>query len=265
MFEVALWHALKEGDLCAAVALVPSVTNLENMIHGTTFLHEACSYKQTTIVKSLLDAGASPDVYDENGTTALMYCITQNYDELTRLIISAGANLDRMHGRNTFTALHQACIMEYLHPSAKLLLQAGCCPNPRTIPDRLTPLHLAASAGAKQTVALLLDAAPQCHSDTTTSGWNALHFAVKYNKTTCMEEIYARCKVIDADTDGGETLLQIALKHGCTEAAELLRKWRTQRRLAFLAGSCLNPANHTNPKGLTSLPVDVLRIIIQKI
>lgn len=282
MSEKDLLTAVTRRDTPAALALIPTPPIFDARDrYGNTALHVACNHSLVIVVNALLRAGAPVNIRNRDGMTALMYAIYANSIEIARMLINAGADVG-ISEKDGWTALHRSCkrsivtlhFKEHIDPGlAKLLLQAGCCPNPRTKIDLHTPLHFAAMAGAAETVAILLDAAPTCILDTDVNGWNALHHAAYYGWADCMKEIYARYKVIDAVTKNGiitcdsETALQLAVRRNRTEAIAMLDRltYFVSRRLAFLAGTCLNPANLPATTRLASLPVDVLRLIVKKV
>ena len=111
-----------------------------------TVLMIACVNEDLEMVKLLLDAGANPDIANEEGTTALFvaaYIDTEVGTKIVKLLLNSGAhaNTTTVEGE---TPLLQAIMRN--QESATLILQAGA--NPNAINKyNLSVLHLAAQNG----------------------------------------------------------------------------------------------------------------------
>lgn len=117
----------------------------------------------------LLHNGANPDLQRNENTTPVLSAVAGNIDCL-RLMIEAGANVNRASKHNGETALHFAASGTQTEP-VHLLLAAGADPNAPTKPGMKTfamwrdvrvrgetPLHRAAAWGSPEVIQSLLDA-----------------------------------------------------------------------------------------------------------
>lgn len=75
------------------------------------------------IVKTLLEAGADPDIQDDNGMTPLILSMFVRNKETIKFLLAAGANPDLKDGDGN-TALHHA-VLEVSLPIVRLLTEAG--------------------------------------------------------------------------------------------------------------------------------------------
>jgi hypothetical protein len=77
---------------------------MKDDLDGQTALMWAARRGRTDVVKLLLDNGATVDVQNEHGQTALM-CAAENYPEIVELLLNSGANPDiKDNYRHTFFA-----------------------------------------------------------------------------------------------------------------------------------------------------------------
>ena len=135
---------------------------------GGTPLYYACEENDSTltrrdrsypvdhldIARTLIEAGADVNAVGRRFSYSPLHraCI-KDHAELVRLLLSHGANVDALDARNR-TPLHIACYR--LHAIARTLIEAGTDVNAKDIHGR-TPLHEAAEAGRTDIVQLLLD------------------------------------------------------------------------------------------------------------
>ena len=117
-------------------------------------LLDAVGQGHTDIVSLLLAVGASVDVQDANGITALFYAILMGNTDFVTLLLAAGANVD-VQATNSLTALMFASMMGHSE-IVTLLLAAGAIVDAQAI-DGITALH-AAILGESQTFLMMLPA-----------------------------------------------------------------------------------------------------------
>ena len=79
------------------------------------------------VIEWIIDAGASLDLQDCDGCTALFTAVVKGYNELAKCLIAAGANLD-IQNKNLDTALMMACRCLQVEV-VELLLEHGANPN----------------------------------------------------------------------------------------------------------------------------------------
>ncbi len=59
---------------------------------GSTALMRAASWGRADVVTALLDGGADPNIVSENGNTALQSALEGDKPDITKILLSAGAN-----------------------------------------------------------------------------------------------------------------------------------------------------------------------------
>ena len=122
-------------------------------------LNEAVGEKRTEILKLFLDKG-----FDVNRALALSMSVAAPSSEwsreITELLVSRGADLDRMpaqtrlpapsgqRSREHGTPLHDALVAGNI-AAASFLLERGCKPDLPTPDHGITPLHIAAASGSE--------------------------------------------------------------------------------------------------------------------
>lgn len=125
---------------------------------GSTALMWAAGWGHADIVQQLLEAGADVDAADENYETALMWAVGVGYAEVVQTLIDAGADVDAKAYEHGHTALMRASTSAVGDPYiVQLLLQAGATVDLRDYYDN-TALMLAASRGHTDIVQQLLEA-----------------------------------------------------------------------------------------------------------
>lgn len=105
------------------------------------------------IVKSLLSAGASTEVYDEDGLTPLLVTVFTGRIDITKLLISGGADVNKLASHD-YSALHHAAWDGNIN-AVRLLLDNGARDDDRT-DDGNTPLALAAHGGCDDLLELFI-------------------------------------------------------------------------------------------------------------
>lgn len=121
------------------------------------------------VTRYLLEHGADPDRQRNENVAPVIVGVCGSYDCL-RLMVEAGANVNRASDHNGETALHGVAGGSDVR-AVRLLLDAGADPNARTKPGMTTyalwrdarvrgetPLHRAAAWGSPEVIQLLLDA-----------------------------------------------------------------------------------------------------------
>lgn len=105
------------------------------------------------IVKALLEAGASTEVYDEDDLTPLLWTVFTRRADIARQLIDGGANVNAA-ASHRYTALHHAAWdgnMEFV----RLLLDSGAHDDDPT-DDGNTPLALAAHGRCSSVLELFI-------------------------------------------------------------------------------------------------------------
>lgn len=74
------------------------------------------------VVRRLLMMGVSPDSTNEDGLTALHQCCIDNNEEMTKLLVEFGANVNAKDSEQ-WTPLHAAATCGHLHLVKYLILK----------------------------------------------------------------------------------------------------------------------------------------------
>jgi ankyrin repeat protein len=182
----ALVEIIATGDIEAAKTLLDNGANPNGSEDAPERrpLLLAAHAGLTNMVELLLQYGASLEILDSAGLSALHWASKADHLETTRLLLSRGAEVDRF-GSDEKTALHSAMLADQ-RPMVELLIDNGADVN---IPEGTygqTPLILAARSSFVDLVRLLLSkgANPQLRDR---GGMTALDWA----KSNSFQEITA--------------------------------------------------------------------------
>jgi len=199
-------------------------------VDGKTPLHIACMNGCPETVRLLLDHGADVNTRDGEGITPLHYACEENeatlprrdhsrpedHLDIARALITAGADVNAVDRRLSYSPLHKACIKNHAelvvfllghgadvdardtrnrtplhiacyrwHAIAQILIEAGGDVNAKDI-HGWTPLHEAAEAGRTDIIQLLLDHGSDMEARDKYSR-TILHTACEYGKTTTVQ------------------------------------------------------------------------------
>uniref|UniRef100_A0A8C8RG52 Protein phosphatase 1 regulatory subunit 16A n=1 Tax=Pelusios castaneus TaxID=367368 RepID=A0A8C8RG52_9SAUR len=86
-------------------------------------LLEAASRNDVEEVRQFLQSGISPDLYNEDGLTALHQCCIDDFGDVVKLLLEAGANVNACDSE-LWTPLHAAATCGHLH-LVELLIRHG--------------------------------------------------------------------------------------------------------------------------------------------
>jgi ankyrin repeat protein len=148
----ALMRAVIHNDPQKVAALIKAGVQLDETDEGETALHWAVSRRHTEIVVMLLDAGANPNVPDNDGYTPL-HDIAEMEDcpparMMLKALLAAGADPNLRESKNGWTPLH-ITVMSDDHDDldiAEELLCGGADPTLRDFAG-MTAAELAESTG----------------------------------------------------------------------------------------------------------------------
>jgi ankyrin repeat protein len=174
-----LFEAIRANDLNKLRELVaaPGAANLEDKLQWRP-LHYAAIYGSVDAVAILLDAGADPDVRNQQGATPLIYA-AWNFDR-TRLLVQKGAKVE-VASKSGVTPLMVASRTHGNIATLRYLLERGA--NVNTVDERgEDALIRAAGAGDMDMLqALLAKGADPHHADK--AGITALQLATSFTSS----------------------------------------------------------------------------------
>ncbi|KAH8151970.1 uncharacterized protein LAJ45_03963 [Morchella importuna] len=157
---LALHWAASKGHTSLVKALLNSGASVSDrdMKYSTTALHQACAgppHANDKVINYLLDHGADMAAVDNNGRPVLDWAVKKGNNTATELLIKRSVDINRHNKTNGATALHTAST---LHDGTivKMLLENGADVNSKDYCG-MTALHVAASRGHEAAVRLLLE------------------------------------------------------------------------------------------------------------
>ncbi|XP_037347664.1 ankyrin repeat and SOCS box protein 16 [Talpa occidentalis] len=138
--------AAARGYTDCARHLILQGAELDARVGGRAALHEACAGAQSDCVRLLLTFGAKVNVLSEEGSTPLHLCTAPESLQCAKLLLEAGAMVNLVAGDSEVTPLHVAA-SRGLEEHVALYLEQGANVGLRTIQGE-TALN-AACAGAE--------------------------------------------------------------------------------------------------------------------
>lgn len=230
--------------------------------HGghVTPLHCAIVKWQVEAVAHLLHAGANPNVTDKNGSTPLVYAMQQGHQEIAKLVLSAGADVNYKNPFNGNTALissvdvpknlemikflvyHGAHLDEINSKGETVLFKAvennekdvvsflvgsGADVNVKTF-QGWTPLGMALNVANIHDMSIivyqLLQGGAHVNDDLTSKKITPLHLAsvIDSADTSILEALVRLGAHLDALDADGQTVFQWAARAHCPRAMQML-------------------------------------------
>ncbi|KAF7981785.1 hypothetical protein HWV62_31871 [Athelia sp. TMB] len=193
----------------------PSAVDIQ---HGEDALELASSKGQTTIVKLLLEHGASVNTQNDTDHPALAIASYQCHIDIVALLLEHGADV---HARTDlgYTALELACSNGAID-IARMLLEHGADAN---TPDsqKDTPLSCASRRGHIQIVKLLLEHGADVNSQNV-QGLSALIEASSRCHTEIVALLLEHGADVKARTNRGYTALESVCSGGAIDIARML-------------------------------------------
>jgi hypothetical protein len=153
--EAAAAHFVRRGEMKKTIRwLRRNSADAASASDGNTLLHLSIIHKQPELVRELICRGATVDVPNHNGSTALMTAAQLGRKMEARLLLDNGADTNRQTPQGA-TALMAAAVHNQ-HELMALLLSASAKLDTQTMGGE-TALMAAAAAGADACVRLLLN------------------------------------------------------------------------------------------------------------
>jgi ankyrin repeat protein len=138
----------------------------------------AARYDQLNIVKALLNKGANPDKFLDDGATAIHYAVIKKNHEMVKLLISYGASV-----------------------------------NFKIQPDEITPLRIAIQSGNMKMVAILVENGASLNS-AAYGGASPLFTALSIGNIEIAEYLLSKGLDINKQDAAGDTMAMWAIKEG---------------------------------------------------
>ncbi|MEK6832593.1 MAG: ankyrin repeat domain-containing protein [Nanoarchaeota archaeon] len=159
---------------------------------GLPLLHYEVKYQQIEEIKKLIDLGADINIsVPPVNMTPLLWAISYGFYEIAELLINKGADVNKSGGIVKTTPLQWALstkrtsspniLPEKRRELVNILITNGADVNAVHSSNGYTPLHIAASHGHKDAVAMLLLAGANVNIKTY-NGETPLDLAVKLNQ-----------------------------------------------------------------------------------
>lgn len=215
-------------------------------------LHQAALHDRAECVRLLVDNGALVDAEEGKGDTALHLATWKGHAEVVDALLTHGADIDRLSGRDGNTPLWCA-ISKGDSALTELFLDRGADPDIRSLTDLLplhhaavsgqdklckllaehgadihcrdgegnTPLHYAATTGQKSVISVLLHEGAR-HSDVQNQGLSALHWAAHKGHRDALEALLDGDAEKDLLADSSTTPLHCAASRGHRACVKLL-------------------------------------------
>ncbi|XP_015377737.1 PREDICTED: ankyrin repeat domain-containing protein 17-like isoform X3 [Diuraphis noxia] len=223
-----------------------------------TALTVACAGGHEELVKLLLVRGANIEHRDKKGFTPLILAATGGFDKIVEILLSNVANMEAQSERTKDTPLSLAC-SGGRYEVCDLLLQRGANKEHRNVSD-YTPLSLAASGGYVNIIKLLLSNGAEINSRTGSKlGISPLMLAAMNGHTAAVKLLLDMGSDINAQIETNRnTALTLACFQGRHEVVSLLldRKANVEHR----AKTGLTPLMEAASGGY----VEVGRVLIDK-
>ncbi|KAJ4448388.1 hypothetical protein ANN_10404 [Periplaneta americana] len=134
-----------------------NITARSNELYSNSPAHLAATEDKLDVLKWLLDRGIPVDSRNDIGSTLLIDAAWFGFDNLVRLLIQYGAQLDEgMYNWDNITALH-AAVMNGNFEVIKVLIGSNADINAKSSITKRTPLHYAFWNGDQDIIKFLIE------------------------------------------------------------------------------------------------------------
>lgn len=203
-----------------------------------TALLLSVSREHMSCVRSLLEAGADPDISSKNKETPLYKACELENADMVRLLLSYGATVNQRCGQG-WTALHEA-VSRGNTDICEVLIRAGASINPPNTYS-VTPLIVAAQQGRMRALCYLVEKGADVNMQTC-DGVTALHEASKNGHKEIVATLLTKHADANKPTDSGLLPLHLAAQNGHHEIVSLLVPVTSRARLRHCPVSPLHLA-----------------------
>ncbi|KAJ3647655.1 hypothetical protein Zmor_019520 [Zophobas morio] len=186
---------------------------------GRGALHLAACVGNTECMKLLLQHGADVNGKDcPNRATPLHCAASKGNLACLRMLLRHGADVNA--GLSNKSALHYA-VQSLAVDCVKELLESNAIPNTPQVYSE-TPLHVAASLGSSEIVALLLSHGAAVNVQSGTDKLTPLHLAAEDGDAQCARLLIDAGAQLSSENHKKQTPLHLAALGQCSETLELL-------------------------------------------
>ncbi|XP_059908355.1 ankyrin repeat and SOCS box protein 2b isoform X1 [Gadus macrocephalus] len=242
------WTPLHEAAFCGETEAVKMILKAypasvdKRTLQEQTALLLASSTEHLACVRSLLEAGADPDICGKNKDTPLYIACERENADMVDLLVQAGASVNQRCARG-WTALHQAVSRDNT-ALCGTLLAAGANLNPSNTRS-ITPLIVAAQQGRLRALGFLLGKGADVNMETC-DGVTALHEASRHGHREAAAMLLERNADANKPCGSGLLPLHTAAEQGHQEIVSLLVPVTSRARLRGSGISPLHLAAHNN-------------------
>ncbi|XP_055853420.1 ankyrin-1-like [Episyrphus balteatus] len=191
------------------------------------------------IIEILLEKQVDIDATDKFGRTALHMTASQEYEgfcdflniddtppeviktkaEIAKILLINGANVNAKTTKNRLTALHIACVKQFINVVEVLLeFQADV----DCVAKGFTPLHIAAEKGNSTIIEMLVKHNMNIVNSKQENGDTALHIAAKKGHQNALEILLKNGADVNLKNNKHETALHLAAKGSKNEIVSIL-------------------------------------------
>lgn len=215
--EKSLWQAASDGDVDTVEAHIAAETDLDEK-HTTGYapLHYAVMKTWPEVVALLLDAGADPDVVNNQSKTPLDLAISGSKDDIIDLLLEAGATVEPPADGIHILAWNNDVL------GVKLHIYAGTDIDQADI-DGNIPLLLAVERGHIGMAELLIQHEANLEV-TDRDGFTPLIMSAEFNHPEVLLILLEAGADIEAEDKAERTALDWAIIMQSIEAEEILRE-----------------------------------------
>ncbi|CAH1396363.1 unnamed protein product [Nezara viridula] len=218
----SLINAVESDNVTLVKSMLEEGASIQSKdLYGNTALHAAASRGNTEISELLVKRGADVGAKNKIGWTPLHKAVYNGHDSVVKFLIKNGADLNAKDA-NDDTPLHVAAVRGRM-ASAQILLDKGAKIKTKD-KDGWAPIHAAVKKGHIELVNLLINKGADVNVKNT-DGRTPLFFACQQGEDVIVKLLLQSGAEVENDDVYGRTALHAAASEGNAEVVKvLLRK-----------------------------------------